>query len=186
MLTRAAAVVLGALALWAGAARAQDAEPEESIASREIFARHAQGVAQVQIQEAGSSAKRSIGSGFAVSPAGLFVTNSHVVSAIVDQPERYQVRIRDSEGVEHPAELVAFDVVQDLALLRSAHDPGHLFALHDSAADPLRNARTTATGRACSAILRSRRTSPRTRITTPRPRAAAARTATCRTRRTGC
>jgi hypothetical protein len=138
VLTRAAAVLLGVLALWAGAARAQDESPEESIASREIFARHAQGVAQVQIQEAGSSAKRSIGSGFAVSPAGLFVTNYHVVSAIVDQPERYQVRIRDSEGVEHPAELVAFDVVQDLALLRSAHDPGHLFALHDSAADPLR------------------------------------------------
>jgi hypothetical protein len=121
-----------AAGLVAAAAGAQPTPP----ASSEIFAAHAPGVVQVEIQESGSESKRSIGSGFAIEPHGLFATNYHVVAAVVHDPERYQLRLRSQDGGEHAARLVAFDVVQDLALLQSAEAPSHPFALHGGA--PLR------------------------------------------------
>jgi len=128
---RCAALLVGlAAGLAAAAAHAQ------ADASAEIFATYASGVVQVEIQESGSAAKRSIGSGFAVEPAGTFVTNYHVVSAALHDPDRYVVKIHTQDGGEHEAKLVAFDVVQDLALLQSPGVQARPFALH--AGTPLR------------------------------------------------
>jgi S1-C subfamily serine protease len=133
---RAAALLLGALAVLGAGPGAE--EPVETTAptsaSQEIFARHGAGVVKVEIQEAGSAAKTSIGSGFAVAPGGMFVTNYHVISALIDRPDRYQVKIRDSAGATHDAKVIAFDVVQDLALLRTPLLPAHVFQLHDGPA----------------------------------------------------
>lgn len=130
-MARCAALLAGLVStgLAAGAANAQ------TDASAEIFATHASGVVQVEIQEAGSAAKRSIGSGFAVPPEGTFVTNYHVVSAALHDPSRYVVKLHLQDGGEHAASLVAFDVVHDLALLRSPAQ-ARPFALH--AGTPLR------------------------------------------------
>ena len=125
MLRRAALLAGLAAGLAAASAGAQ------TQASAEIFARYAAGVVQVEIQESQSSAKRSIGSGFAVEPEGSFVTNYHVVAAALHDPDRYRIRIRTQDRVEHEATLVAFDVVQDLALLQSADARGQPFTLHD-------------------------------------------------------
>lgn len=126
---RCAALLAGLTAGLAAAAAFAQSPP----ASSEIFARYAAGVVQVEIEESGSASKRSIGSGFAVEPAGLFVTNYHVVAAVVHDPERYRVKLRSQDDVEHPARLVAFDVVQDLALLRSFDSAGRFFELHGGA-----------------------------------------------------
>jgi hypothetical protein len=113
------------LVLGAGSARAQT-----EAGSRDIFARYAPGVVQVQILEAGSDSKQSIGSGFAVEPAGVFVTNYHVVASVVQHPDRYRATLRVQDGSTYAATVVAFDVVQDLALVRSPEAPGRAFALH--------------------------------------------------------
>jgi hypothetical protein len=126
---RRAALLAGLAAGLVGASGGAQTTP----ASSEIFASHAASVVQVEIQESGSESKRSIGSGFALAPPGTFATNYHVVAAVVHDPARYQVRIRSQDGGEHPATLVAFDVVHDLALLR-AEAPGRPFALHRGAA----------------------------------------------------
>ena len=65
----------------------------ETIAERALSA-----VVQIQVLDAESSDKSSIGSGFFVSGQGKVVTNYHVVSALVNAPEAYQLRIIDQSG----------------------------------------------------------------------------------------
>ena len=124
-----------------GARRGVRPRPRDAEASAEIFATYADGVVQVEIQESGSAAKRSIGSGFAVEPRGLLRHQLPRRGGGAARPRAAtSVKIRTQDGAEHDATLVAFDVVQDLALLRSADAPRH--------AVPLARRRRAAQGRA--------------------------------------
>jgi len=107
------AVVAG---LLLAAAVASAAEP----GSREIFERYSDAVVLVRIEEAASQSKRSIGSGFFVDKPGFVVTNYHVISELVHHPDRYRVRISNAAGAMDDATIVAFDVVHDIAILRTA------------------------------------------------------------------
>ena len=61
--------------------------------------------------------KASYGSGFVVGTDGLLATNFHVVSAALHESRRYRLFL--VEGDESiPARVVAFDVVNDLALVK--------------------------------------------------------------------
>lgn len=64
----------------------------------------------------------SVGSGFLVGDGGLLVTNYHVVSQYALQPARHRLVYVTVDGRQGALELLAFDVVHDLALLRAA-DP---------------------------------------------------------------
>ncbi len=73
-----------------------------------------------QIRDVASSAssKSSIGSGFQVSADGLIVTNFHVVSGYVNAPDSRRLEYLDQDGNSGSLELLDFDVVNDLAVLR--------------------------------------------------------------------
>lgn len=73
-----------------------------------------------QIRDVASSAssKSSIGSGFQVSADGLIVTNFHVVSGYVNAPDSRRLEYLDQEGNSGSLELLDFDVINDLAILR--------------------------------------------------------------------
>lgn len=60
----------------------------------------------------------SIGSGFFVAKEGLIMTNFHVASQLALEPERYRGVYVAVSGAEGEVELLAFDVRNDLALLR--------------------------------------------------------------------
>jgi len=60
----------------------------------------------------------SVGSGFVVDAGGLAITNYHVVSQFALRPERYRLAFTMAQGRSGTAELLAIDVVHDLALLR--------------------------------------------------------------------
>ena len=67
----------------------------------------------------------SVGSGFVVDSSGLLVTNYHVVSQYALQPSRHRLVYASADGKQGALELLAFDVVHDLALLRPV-DPAAL------------------------------------------------------------
>ena len=73
----------------------------------------------IEVHSGASEARDVLGSGYLVSPDGYVLTNYHVVGAYVDDPSRYQIRVKNGTGV-HPARLVRFDLVNDLALLKIA------------------------------------------------------------------
>lgn len=60
----------------------------------------------------------SLGSGFLVGADGLVITNYHVVSQIALAPQRYRLTYTRAGGASGALDLLAFDLVHDLALAR--------------------------------------------------------------------
>ncbi|PTL85565.1 serine protease [Vitiosangium sp. GDMCC 1.1324] len=89
-------------------------------ATHELFERIKGRVAQVRIIERRSGTKSSIGSAFFVSSDGHAITNYHVISSIVHQPDDYTAELvrngNDAEAV--PVRVVDVDVVHDLAVIQ--------------------------------------------------------------------
>lgn len=71
----------------------------------------------VEVHSGNTTAKSTLGSGYLVASGGLLATNYHVVGSFIEDPDRYQLRARNASGV-FEARLVAFDLVNDLALLQ--------------------------------------------------------------------
>jgi serine protease Do len=65
-----------------------------------------------------TDSQSSVGSGFFVSSDGLIITNFHVASQLALEPERYRGVYVPVDGKQGDVELLAFDVLHDLALLR--------------------------------------------------------------------
>jgi serine protease Do len=61
----------------------------------------------------------SVGSGFLVDDGSLIVTNFHVISQYALQPSRYRLVYASVDGKQGALQLLAFDVVHDLALLKA-------------------------------------------------------------------
>ena len=118
---------------WACAAWAITVWGVESAAAletEEIFAEYEDSVVQVQIVEATSGAKRAIGTGFVVGETGELATNYHVISDLVIDPDLYRAEWVDSDGEGHPVELLGFDVVRDIAIVRAEEPVGSPFVFH--------------------------------------------------------
>lgn len=80
---------------------------------------------QVRTLLKGQDSQASVGSGFLVSREGHIVTNYHVVSQAALQPERYRLVYSTADRAEGPLQLLAFDAIHDLAILKPA-TPGAL------------------------------------------------------------
>lgn len=74
---------------------------------------------QVVVNNRETGNKSALGSGFQVSPGGLIVTNYHVVSAYIFEPEDHELQYVDWRGVPGELYLIDFDVVNDVALLQA-------------------------------------------------------------------
>ena len=68
----------------------------------------------------GASSRRSLGSGFVISPDGFVVTNNHVVQAAQG------ILVQLADGREYMAEVIGRDDATDVALLRLQDAPGDL------------------------------------------------------------
>jgi serine protease Do len=113
-------LLLALLASWfapVGPAVAADAAPGSD--TREIFDRYSSRVVQIRVVEAASGAKAATGSGFAVDAAGRVITNYHVVSQVIQHPERYRAQLAVDDDDPRELRILAFDVVHDLALVAS-------------------------------------------------------------------
>lgn len=131
MKRRAGPLLLAATLLTAPSARAQTPQPLTS----GVFGRYAGRVVKIQVIESRSAAKASLGSGFYVSAEGHVVTNYHVISELVLEPERYRAELIDAGGETFPLELLAIDVVHDLAVVRGDVRPAGHFTLGEVAVE---------------------------------------------------
>jgi serine protease Do len=109
----------GILVLAALLASRPLAAQETGVETPRVFTRYGDQVVKVQVIEAGSSAKASVGSGFFVTDAGDVITNYHVIAQLVHDPERYRAELVDASGATRDVAIVAIDVVYDLAVLRT-------------------------------------------------------------------
>jgi serine protease Do len=83
-----------------------------------VFDRFKDAVVTVEVLPLAGEARSVLGSGYAAAP-GRIVTNYHVVGSYIRHPDRYALRLKNLRGT-FPAKLVAFDVINDLALLEAA------------------------------------------------------------------
>lgn len=110
--------------------------PAVTGAGQRIYERIRPQLLQVRTLLKTQDSQSSVGSGFLVDDAGHLVTNYHVVSQFALQPSRHRLVYATVEGGQGALELLAFDAVADLALLRVA-EPA---ALAGRGAVPLRPA----------------------------------------------
>lgn len=87
--------------------------------AEDMYAAVGDRVVQVQIIDASSGSRAGLGSGFLVGEEGVLATNYHVIAALVYRPGQYRAKYRTREGLGGSLELLAIDVVRDLALLRT-------------------------------------------------------------------
>ena len=73
---------------------------------------------QIRTLVGGTGRQSSIGSGFVVTADGLAVTNYHVVSQYALEPATYRMEYAAPDGSVGSIQLVAIDVINDLAVVR--------------------------------------------------------------------
>ena len=88
---------------------------------------------QIRTLVAGADQQTSNGSAFLVSADGLAITNYHVVSQVVFEPNTYRLEYTAADGTKGEVRLLAVDLPNDLAIVRiEKHDA--LFFTFDQAA----------------------------------------------------
>lgn len=100
--------------------------------AQNIYKRHSGSVYQIQIIDIGSGEKSVIGSGFNFSKKGLFATNYHVISDVVDTPDRYRIEYHKGNEKKGELSIIALDVAHDLAILKGESGNNPSLALGSS------------------------------------------------------
>jgi serine protease Do len=129
-------------------APAQAAQAKLSSTAERVFAAARPRLLQIRTVLAAGGRQSTIGSGFLVSRSGLAITNYHVVSQYALEPESYRLEYTAADGRRGPLELLAFDIVNDVALVRM-DKPGRSFFEFDTRvlhADPPRGERLYSMG----------------------------------------
>jgi len=123
-----AATLLAAGTLAALQRRAPRAGADDGGETPVVFRHFAAQVPKLQVVEVRSGAKEVTGSSFYVSADGLAITNYHVVSDLVREPDRYRAELL-AGGRTTPVRVLAVDVVHDLAVIRTGGAPPGWFRL---------------------------------------------------------
>jgi len=119
--------VTGNWLLDASSARVASVDPNEkpanarasvSPSAQRAYATARDKLLQVRTVLRDQDSQASVGSGFIVSSEGLVISNYHVISQIALQPQRYRLTYTRAGGSSGALQLLAFDAVHDLALLR--------------------------------------------------------------------
>lgn len=108
----------------AAAAADPAAAPRVSPSAQRLYERARGQLLQVRTLLKGQDSQASVGSGFFVSDDGLIVTNYHVVSQVALQPERYRLTYTRVDGREGVLQLLGFDAIHDLALVKALPPTG--------------------------------------------------------------
>ena len=105
--------------LWVCVALTVVRSAHAQIDSSSIYKDVEQSVYQIQVVNQLSRKKTAIGSGFVVLEPNILATNYHVVSTYVNDPEGFDLDYLSTSGKTGKLELLAVDVIHDLAVLRA-------------------------------------------------------------------
>lgn len=92
--------------------------PPPSSAAQKLYSAAKSDLLQIRMLLKNGRSQSSVGSGFMVGTSDLVITNYHVVSQMAIDPDVYIGEYVDTDGKSGPVELVAVDVLHDLAVLR--------------------------------------------------------------------
>lgn len=110
----------------------------------QAFRNLAPAVVRIEVRETGAVALSSVGSGFFAAPSGRIVTNYHVISSLVNEPDTHKGRAtwgKDTVDIK----VMAVDVVHDLAVLEAPDARGEAM-LTPITASPSKGDRVLALG----------------------------------------
>lgn len=134
-----AAVVMAGLSAD-GAAQAQTVTPQPvpptvlSSSAERVYDIARPKLLQIRTLVAQSGQQSSIGSGFVVSAEGLAITNYHVVSQYALEPQSYRLEYASVDGKRGALTLLAFDLANDLAVIKLDNIEGATFLSFDERA----------------------------------------------------
>ena len=119
----------------AGTAAADTAPlPPPSSAAQHLYASAKNDILQVRSLLKSGRTQSSVGSGFLIGTSNLVVTNYHVVSQFALDPDTYVGEWVDTSGQRGNVELLAVDVLHDLAVLRVNRNGTGFFKMPDQLA----------------------------------------------------
>ncbi|KAG1707595.1 Epoxyqueuosine reductase [Nymphon striatum] len=88
-------------------------------------------VYQIRVINKQTGKKSSIGSGFVVSRNDIMATNYHVVSEYINDPDVYTLDFLSTSGKTGSLELLDFDIVHDLAVVKTKQPMGDVLEISD-------------------------------------------------------
>ena len=97
---------------------------QAEIGASNIYTTVEKSVYQIRVINKQTGDKSSIGSGFVISKDNILATNYHVVSEYVNDPDLFRLEYLATNGKKGPLELIDFDVVHDLAVIKSKEPMG--------------------------------------------------------------
>lgn len=100
--------------------------------AQKLYNKSKDSVYQIQTIDLATNEKTSIGSGFRINKKGYIVSNYHVVSSVVLNPDKYRSVYLDEDGSKHDLEVLAIDVVHDIAILQSKNLSSDFLSLANS------------------------------------------------------
>lgn len=92
--------------------------PPPSSAAQQLYSSAQADLLQIRMLLRNGRTQSTVGSGFLVGTSNLVITNYHVVSQMALDPDVYVGEYVDTDGQRGPVELLAVDVLHDLAVLR--------------------------------------------------------------------
>lgn len=105
-------------------------QEEEGDPATRLFSSYQDRIFQIRVINEFTGQKTAIGSGFIIGEDNLIATNYHVISEVL-QKDNHRLEYLDYQDEVGDLELLAVDVVHDLALLKSAKPLGTPFTLAD-------------------------------------------------------
>jgi S1-C subfamily serine protease len=92
--------------------------PPPSSAAQQLYSSARADLLQIRMLLRNGRSQSTVGSGFLVGTSNLVLTNYHVVSQMALDPQVYVGEYVDTDGNSGPVELLAVDVLHDLAVVR--------------------------------------------------------------------
>ncbi|WP_229458732.1 S1 family peptidase, partial [Massilia glaciei] len=92
--------------------------PPPSSAAQKLYSTARADLLQIRMLLKNGRTQSTVGSGFLVGTGNLVLTNYHVVSQMALDPDVYVGQYVDTDGKSGPIELLAVDVLHDLAVVR--------------------------------------------------------------------